>query len=42
MTQPMGDQGDGFYAAGAQELDSLGLPPMLLEERPHPETLAGK
>lgn len=34
--------GDGYNAYGAQELDAMGLPAMLLEEAPHPATLDGK
>ena len=34
--------GEGYAAYGAQELDAMGLPAMLLEEAPHPATLDGK
>ncbi|XP_067950997.1 coiled-coil domain-containing protein 81-like [Watersipora subatra] len=33
---------EGYMTYGAQELDSMGLPPMLLEEAPNPATLAAK
>ena len=33
---------EGYKSYGAQELDSMGLPAMLLEEAPNPATVAGE
>lgn len=35
-------QTEGYKTYGAQELDAMGLPAMLLEEAPNPATLAGE